>query len=310
MATNVSRATRGGRKRIPALAKRNKINLLKIPLTIRTFGSYRFLSELGPKGEGAIQIVKPLLKRKGGRSRYKRWSFLAAVEWLKRRTSKAAVAMAIDGLESSESQRFDPTVSSSYSQFVHALKGRYAESLIETAAITEDSHGDFPLQDIVNGEIFSDGEKSGSRKMFHTYGSRKEIAEVMQNGVLPLSCLLVKTNGVEGLGEDKYSFVVPYKERDKGIMLCEIRPQRLVLEDKCGIAFFRWVLLSSRTNSDDYYMNNVQIKKYSVLLPLVADYEGSLGVIYYLITYCWREMLRDQSIGKYRLTARTAAQSP
>ena len=65
-------------KRIPALARRNKINLVNLPDTLRRFCSYQYISELGPKDEGAIQLVKPIIKKLGGIKRYSIWSSLAA----------------------------------------------------------------------------------------------------------------------------------------------------------------------------------------------------------------------------------------
>jgi hypothetical protein len=75
------RATRSCRRYLPALQKRNKINLIKLPFTLKRYGSYRsHLSELGSAGEGNVMSVRPLIKRVQGMK--KNWEFNVARDWI------------------------------------------------------------------------------------------------------------------------------------------------------------------------------------------------------------------------------------
>jgi hypothetical protein len=69
------------RRYLPALQKRNKINLIKLPFTLKRYGSYRsHLSELGSAGEGNVMSVRPLIQRVQGMK--KNWEFNVARDWI------------------------------------------------------------------------------------------------------------------------------------------------------------------------------------------------------------------------------------
>jgi hypothetical protein len=70
----------GGRRYLPSLQKRNKINLIKLPFTMQRYGSYRVhLSELGSAGEGNIMAVRPLIKHLQGMK--PNWEYNVARDW-------------------------------------------------------------------------------------------------------------------------------------------------------------------------------------------------------------------------------------
>ena len=82
--------------RLPALEKRNKINLLKIPEQLRYYGSWRQLTELGAHGEASVRTVKPIIRRIQGMSR-KNWAANTATGW----TANCALAAVCEAAKES-----------------------------------------------------------------------------------------------------------------------------------------------------------------------------------------------------------------
>lgn len=285
--------TKPAQKRIPALARRNKINLLMLPETIKRVGSYQYLSELGPKGEGAIQVIKPIIKKLGGVKRYKKWSTLAAGTWLKRRCSKAAIAMTVDGIEARAAE-----VGNVDATFVEHMTATYSASL---AGGDDGPNGNgripsnkgIPLRAIIESTTFLD-QKFGNKKMFVVYRDREEVVRLLAAGVAPLSSVMMQSS------DSRNPFSVAIRCSTAGrVMMLPLEPRRLLLETG-GVSLFEWVLSDApryQLNSE----NSELIDDYCLHLPVRCECGGQWQTVYYTITYWWREMLSDRSMGSYSL---------
>jgi hypothetical protein len=134
---------------IPAVKKRNKINLLKVPAILRKVGSFHHCSELGPKGEGAIQTVKPIVRKLGGITK-NNWALHVARGWSSRRHSRNAISLTVESMKekqektnnlSAEEQTFLSKLSQAFTQSVSdvgnapgstAMSRNDVESILET----------------------------------------------------------------------------------------------------------------------------------------------------------------------------------
>jgi hypothetical protein len=285
--------------RIPAVAKRNKINLIKLPPTMGRVGSYQHLSELGQKGEGAIQTMKPVVKKLGGIQR-RDWATHVAKAWSSRRFSRSALAMA---MEAHRENGEDSTVSPGDRDFLDRASQTFAEFLSEASSRDDadsslldlDADGWGSLVDVV---CHGGDTQAQAKRMYYVYKSREMALTAIHLGTQPISAVMVK--GGEHGGNPSW-FGVVYVDQTGSLKILRIEAGDLVTS-RCGAAFFRWRVVNEAEHGLDLGTDRLVYVDYCLLLPLTAqmDHDGLLITVYYLITYWWREMLADGSIGIYR----------
>jgi hypothetical protein len=150
----------GGRRYLPSLQKRNKINLIKLPFMMQRYGSYRVhLSELGSAGEGNVMAVRPLIKRLQGMK--PNWEYNVARDWSTLNYCKRLTKSLADNT-------------------LLADDGGHASALFEQ------------FQNLYETNVF-DKHSNDVRKMFHVYKSRDEVLGVL-NSNKPLSLVYLDTH--------------------------------------------------------------------------------------------------------------------
>jgi hypothetical protein len=154
--------------RIPALSKRNRINLLKYPETLRVYGPVRSLSELGWAGEANIQTVRPCVKKLQGLKC--NWAFNVARLWVQKRFCRKYLSL-------SASESFP---NSGPDQFIRDVQNfiTAGDSASNNLAMSNYNH----------------------HKQFHVYGSREDVVHLMAEAT-PLSAIYL--NGVVHVVIDK-----------------------------------------------------------------------------------------------------------
>lgn len=291
---------------IPALGKRNKINLLKISNTLARYGPYRFLSELGPQGEGAIQTIKPIIKKIGGIWRDK-WAIHVAEGWSCRRYSKSAVGIVADALEASR-----PTCSDSQLVYLDIVAKVFSQHATHSDPISTVSGADNHAN---NNYILEDGmaadEGNAARamdyilggpitpkkNMLKIYKNRGDIEMLLEAGVKPISVAVLTSR--HKVGCVLYGSV--YKDDKKVLKVICLETTEFVME-KCGASFFRWAVSSKDRINDASFEEVAGVEDYGILLPLHAHHHGSVFTVYYLITYWWNELNANGSLGLHKVT--------
>jgi hypothetical protein len=289
--------------RIPALAKRNKINLLKIPATVFGWGSYSNMSELGQKGEGAIQTVKPVVKKLGAVAK-PGWATHVARGWLRRRFSRNAISLTIEAMTEEASKCSLPSINNEDVKFLDSIKKALIrlvpseEKTTETASTfcNLDADGWGNLVDAV-----CTGSDLPSKRMFFVYKNREAAISALSWGLEPVSVVILR-----GSMEDPWKpwYAVVYKGGDKALHLLKIHPVEFLLE-KCKAAFFKWSITSPSEESNSCEVD-VPIQSchvfddYGLLLPLDTLSDNGRQVVYYMITYWWNEMLANGSLARYK----------
>ena len=296
----------GAAYRIPAVAKRNKLNLLKVPETLARYGSYQFLSELGPKGEGAIQTVKPVVKKTGGIG-INDWALHVARGWSSRRFARHAIALVVDAMKARanvEDAAYLAAVEKAFSQYMVADNEEAGPSdpqeYNDCWTNEESLEGIGQLAD----SVLPSPTDALRRRMFYVYRSREDAISKLSHGIDPISLLVVslpvRENHHRNSGDTAW-FALAYRDSNKMIRLIRVLPTDLVTT-RCGAAFFRWTLYSwpGSKDHDDNLLSSQNIQDYGLMLPLSATYSGLTTTVYYTITYGWKEMLADRTIGRYR----------
>jgi hypothetical protein len=302
---------------IPAVKKRNKMNLLMIDSIISVFGSYQFLSELGPKGEGAIQTIKPIVKKLGGLM-HRDWPLHIGKSWFSRRFSKTVVAMAVEALSeavtssgvqcTSEEVSFFEIVTQSFSQF---LQPQPACDPLPPQGTTDNNIDDIsdvlpgvPLLSVPGGMdstsleetvgVVCSGDAPPSKRMFTVYKSRQRVIDVMADPTTPVSVVVLMPD----TDASKIWYAAAYDDADLGrTLLLQVFPSHYVTES-FGAAFFQW---EARPSSAPRLLAGCSVSDYALLLPMNATLSGETATVHYCVTYWWMELLKNGTLGYFRL---------
>jgi hypothetical protein len=288
--------------RIPALAKRNKINLLKIPGTLQQYGPYLLLSELGDKGEGAIQSVKPVLAKAQG-MRLDNWAEHVSIGVNSRRYSRIAISLVLDAIRTGpESQGEDKL----YSDAVTKAFGNIAPPSMRSPGLSETKNqpGDAQTHDEEWTTILDDVEeyspprattgRRSRRRMYFTYKSKHIAEATLLSGNEPTSVVIHVVLGHNFEPQNQYA--IAYRDTRGAVRLINIGPNEFVIS-RCGAAFFRWQLVPGVA---DKSIADVTITDYGLMLPWLAQYENVEVSVYYFITYWWLELQANGRLEKYR----------
>jgi hypothetical protein len=309
------------RGNIPAVKKRNKLNLLMVDSLLSTFGSYQYLSELGPKGEGAIQTVKPIVKKYGGLNQ-KDWPLFVGRAWFSRRFSKSIISMAVDALRflvesgpdtsgkatcSSEDRAFFRAVTQTFTEFLHT-PGPDTPPSDDVVDFFEEGDDEIPAEPPggIDNESIGDsitviceGEAPPAKRMFIVYPSKQKFLDTMEDPTCPISVLVLMPEK----GSSKIWFAGAYKNEDSLVCLMQVFPSHHVAES-FGAAFFQWRVRSPPVTRP---LASARISDYAILLPLNATLAGASITVYHCVTYGWMELLQNGTLGQYRLDAANIA---
>jgi hypothetical protein len=292
--------------RIAAVRKRNKINLLKVPSILQRVGSYHYVVELGPKGEGAIQTVKPVVKKFGGISK-PLWASHVARAWSSRKYSRNAISLVVDALKKRRDSSENPLTKKDH-DFLTSVGSALNQTALDGSTNPSDpafvGNGGTSILD-VDEEIWGNlldavctGKELPKKRMYCIYKSKAAAISAFSDEVDPLSVVVVEPTEEEG--GSAIWFAMVFYDQSKQLRLLRLEPATLTTE-RCGCAFFRWKIADSH-NVDPPLMASLSCQDYALLLPLDATDNGSTFVVYYCITYSWKEMIADQTIQCYSYT--------
>jgi hypothetical protein len=147
-------------------------------------------------------------------------------------------------------------------------------------------------------DVVCHGGDAQTKRMYYAYKSREKALLAIRGGSQPISAVMVRADEPGGSG---YWFGVVYVDETGSHSLLRIVPGDLVVV-RCGASFFPWRPFNDNAAETDAKANGLSYIDYCLLLPLAArrDLDGVLLSVFYLITYWWREMLADGTIGIYR----------
>jgi hypothetical protein len=292
---------------IPAMLKRNKINLLKIVQTLTDYGPYHLLSELGPKGEGAIQTMKPIVKNQGASIR--EGSFLqVASKWSTLRFAKCVIGMTISSFTEATSDcdsQLDADSSDftlmkacadMFSQYVYPVHNPDEQDA--GWRVGADGAGTLPLNQVTWSDTYTDtapGNSSCSKKMYVVHGRRSDICDALCGGG-PVSFAVFehKSRKVKQL-----CFGCAYKHTDGSISLAKILPTQFIAT-RFGASSHKWELAPMSNSSQDCIRGQALVVDYGVLLPARASIQQAHIGVFHAITYRWKEVLENGVLGFYR----------
>jgi hypothetical protein len=319
VASSLSSASTEGtsnkRGRIPALSKRNKYNLITLVDTICHYGPYMYNSELGPKGEGAIRTVKPIVASRGVQVRSDQFLH-ATQQWTALRFSKSAIGMAVDAMQSSITANPRPVVDDPEHDFFQVALEMFSHHLIPTGDSMEGVRGwedDSTVHPPVDQEAWEDSfatvtapsderdppASTNNKKMYETYPDRSSIP-LLTAGETPISIVIFNSindtddcirYGAVYVGSQELEYIVPILPE------CHVTTQM-------GAVFHRWIPLSG-THEHDCPKFSCRILDYGVMLPCTATLHGRSYVVYHTITYGWKEVLEDFTLGFQRQAERS-----
>jgi hypothetical protein len=277
-------------RRIAALRKRNKINLLKLAPSLIRYGPFHLLTELGPKGEGAIQKVKPLV-RKGQGTQREGWPKHVANAWARRHCLKTMIWMIIDAFRDAVST--DSGLPEDDLVFLRNGGKLFSQYFART----------FPDDD--NVVLFGvEGERYRKKtKSYHVYKSKEAVHRLLQAGRVPISA--ISAHEREG---DAHFYATVYRDADGREMATHMSPKTLCCE-RAGCCFWEWGDVCAGEVSI-HAMEELVIEEPITLLPFLGrggrarDDVGDGRVDtpkYYAISHGWREMNREGEMVVYQV---------
>jgi hypothetical protein len=282
--------TRPDRK-IPALRKRNKRNLLKLSPSLIRYGPFHLLTELGPKGEGAIQTVKPIVKKGQGIHR-DGWSKHVANGWARRHCLKTMIWMIIDAFRVALANDQTTGLPEDDVAFLSNGGNLFSQYFART----------YPEDDSVLLLGATGSHQSKKSKYYHVYRSKCAVDRLLLEGRAPISVISALQR--EG-GAHLYAMV--YRDDSGQETLLVILPRVFRLE-KAGCCFWEWHQVGE-DESTTLLLEDVVIAEPLLLLPFVesgvgTDLRGDRCVEpkYYTISHGWREMDSGGELVVYRVS--------
>jgi hypothetical protein len=252
------------------------------------YGSVHYLSELGPKGERAIQKIKPIIVKNQGVGR-DNWVFRAARDWGRRQSMKTFIKMVIEALRVS-------------TQSPETLGTKDTAIISRGQKMIADFFNSVFPEDTGEAEVFHSTKLDSKKaKYFHVYKNRRMVSRLLVQGGTAISAVLLSIRDTDTC---LYATAISHKS---GLRFAPIRAGALV-STRGGCAFFHWSLDQGPDEGCvEYTPDQVTVDDAVVLLPcLCGDLRSeadpdNMEVSFYTITYSWREMDGSGNLVVYRL---------
>jgi hypothetical protein len=277
-------------RKIPAIQTRNKINLLRLVPMLWRYGSLHLLTELGPKGERAIQRVKPIIVKNQGVARVN-WASRAATGWARRHSVKTLITMAVDALRTSLKGS-----SGLHAEELSLLqKGRNILSQLYSSMFPEQNEAGEPCQGTK-----LDGRKA---KYHHVYKNRSQIRRLLNTGKKCVSGVQIRV-----ADSDEPVFAIAYRHKS-GLKFAKIEATSLYGPLRAGCAFWNWQMIEGPECHDGMVpAEDVALDDAIVLLPLLgadAQRRDVCTSAFYAVSYSWKEMDGEGNMVVCRLNEET-----